>query len=91
MPVGRDAAAKAEYLASDRKERKAMILFSLCDEGAAVGLARDYNAQDMRWLARTRKTPCHTRAERLKRRSNFYMVLSRIAARDERSNVWAKL
>ena len=91
MTVGRNKVAKSIYLTSGKAKRKEMVSFALCDDQSGIGLMRDYNASDFKSLARIRKSPAHTRAERFKRRSDFYHALHRIANRDGKDNPWINL
>lgn len=87
MPVNRDAAARTLYLFATRTEREEMVRYSQCDEGRDVGLLRGYMASDFENLARVRKRKAASRAEKVKRKADFYFILARMVERSARLEV----
>jgi hypothetical protein len=81
---GRGEEAVRAYLNANRADREEMVSMSLCDDNCAFGLAAGYQAYDQERLAGIRNTPAATRALRLRRKMNFYHVLTQMAERSER-------
>jgi len=83
VTVGRDAAAAAAYRSADRAARRDIVRDASCDTGATFGYMRRALASGCRDLARVRVRAVRSRKERLKRKSDFFHVLSMQAERLE--------
>lgn len=83
MTVGRNRYSRIRYQQTVHQGKRDMVMYCQCDEGRTFGLLRGYMARDFKDLAEVRKRPAYTRGEKMKRKSDFYFVLARMAVRGD--------
>lgn len=72
---------KASYIAASREVRRQFVSDASCDAEAIYGYRRRAHAEDLRALKNMRNLPSTTRAQRFKRKAEFYRKLAQVAER----------